>query len=68
MVILKFCLLNKLNIKELKANALGQRKWCFHESPVGTFDKLFSQKVKARQTSQEEFYIHSHYPKKPASV
>lgn len=59
-----------LLVKELKTNALEQRKWCFHESTVGAlcgdvdavaaFDKQFPPKVKAWQPSQEEFYIHSH--------
>lgn len=57
-------------VKELRANALNQRKWYFHESPVGElcsdndaimkFDTLFPPKEKKWQPSQEEFYIHSH--------
>lgn len=59
-----------LLVKELKEGALDGRKWFYYPSnseslcddvnAVEEFDALFPKKEKARQPSQEEFYIHSH--------
>jgi predicted N-acetyltransferase YhbS len=55
-------------VKELKPNALGGRKWVYHDSPVmqideqeaARFDESLEKMEKKYQPSQEEFYIHSH--------
>ena len=59
-----------LLVKELKEGVLDGRKWfyypsdvdkpCDDEEAVAEFDKLFPQKEKDWQPSQEEFFIHSH--------
>lgn len=59
-----------LLVKELKDGVLDGRRWYFHESSFGdacadeeavaAFDAAFSPKEKRWQSSQEEFYIHSH--------
>ncbi|MBQ7959226.1 MAG: N-acetyltransferase [Oscillospiraceae bacterium] len=59
-----------LLVKELKEGALDGRRYFFRESTasapcedekaVEEFDRLFPEKEKKWQPSQEEFYIHSH--------
>ncbi len=59
-----------LLVKELKEGALDGRKYfyceseasapCGDEKAVEEFDRLFPEKEKKWQPSQEEFYIHSH--------
>ncbi len=59
-----------LLVKELKENALDEKKWYFHESnasepcndtiAVEEFDSNFPHKEKHWKPSQEEFYIYSH--------
>ena len=54
-------------VKELKSNVFDGKKWYYQESPVYNidsnevvkFDKLFKNKEKIHQPSQEEFYIYS---------
>ena len=55
-------------VKELRPGALDGRKWSYHQSPVFDIDEKEAQRYdegleqleKKYQTSQEEFYIHSH--------
>lgn len=55
-------------VKELKPGVLDGRKWFYHDSPVmqieeqdaQRFDESLEPMEKKYQTSQEEFYIHSH--------
>ncbi|MDE6005401.1 MAG: N-acetyltransferase [Oscillospiraceae bacterium] len=59
-----------LLVKELREGVLDGRKWYYHESKVSEllddeekikqFDAEFPPKIKAWQSSQEEFFIHSH--------
>jgi len=55
-------------VKELKPDVLDGRKWVYYQSPVfeideqeaGCFDEGLESLEKKYQSSQEEFYIHSH--------
>ena len=55
-------------VKELKPGVLDGRKWFYHDSPVmqieeqdaQRFDESLEPMEKKYQTSQEEFYSHSH--------
>lgn len=55
-------------VKELKPNALHERKWVYYDSPVMKIDEQEAQRFdeglekmeKKYQPSQEEFYIHTH--------
>lgn len=55
-------------VKELKPAVLDGRKWVYYQSPVfeideqeaGRFDESLESLEKKYQSSQEEFYIHSH--------
>lgn len=55
-------------VKELQPEALDGRKWVYHDSPVmkideqeaERFDDSLEKMEKKFQSSQEEFYIHSH--------